>query len=92
MTIELLATVANALPAPTRVGSGDLLGGKHITYIKSMNELEIALQQNNSELDHYLENVKTSDFRLHINQLLEQRENQDCHALKQKIKAAIDAA
>ena len=69
-----------------------LLGGKHITDIKSMNELEIALQQNNSELDHYLENVKTSDFRLHINQLLEQRENQDCHALKQKIKAAIDAA
>jgi hypothetical protein len=57
-----------------------------------MNELEIALQQNNSELDFYLENTSTDVFRQHVKQMLDKRENQDCHALKQKIKAAIDAA
>lgn len=57
-----------------------------------MNELEIALQQDNKGLSSYLEFVTTNDFRLHVKQMLDKRENQDCHALKQKIKAAIDAA
>ena len=65
---------------------------RRATLNKSMNELETALQQDNSSLDHYLENVKTNDFRDHIKQMLEKRENQDCRALKEKIKAAIDAA
>ena len=57
-----------------------------------MNELELALLQDNNGLCTYLEQVSTDDFRIHIKQILEKKENQDCRSLKQKIKSAIDAA